>query len=68
MTVASDAPVAATGLTPEEAAIRLVRDGPNVLPTVRPVPPWRKLVAQLVHFFALMLWVASALAVIAGMP
>lgn len=29
---------------------------------------WRKLVGQLTHFFALMLWVAGALAFVAGMP
>jgi calcium-translocating P-type ATPase len=32
------------------------------------VPAWRQLLAQMVHFFALMLWVAGGLAIIAGMP
>jgi len=56
------------GLTSAEAAERLARDGPNVLPAVRPAPAWRRLAAQMVHFFALMLWVAGALAFAAGMP
>jgi magnesium-transporting ATPase (P-type) len=56
------------GLASEEAAERLRRDGPNRLP-VPPAPPaWRLLVAQMVHFFAAMLWVAGGLAIIAGMP
>ena len=56
------------GLTVVEAAARLERDGLNVLP-VPPGPPlWHQLGAQLVHFFALMLWIAGILAVVAGMP
>ncbi|MFN7148032.1 MAG: cation-translocating P-type ATPase [Microthrixaceae bacterium] len=57
-----------TGLTASQAAERLAADGPNVLPSVSRTPAWRRLGAQLVHFFAVMLWVAAALAVIAGMP
>ncbi|MGW3480995.1 cation-translocating P-type ATPase [Rhodococcus indonesiensis] len=56
------------GLTGGEAAARLTRDGPNQLPAARRVPWWRRLVAQLTHFFALLLWFASALAFVAGMP
>ncbi len=56
------------GLTSAEAAARLARDGPNVLPAVRPAPAWRRLAAQMAHFFALMLWIAGALAFVAGMP
>ncbi|KOS56609.1 haloacid dehalogenase [Rhodococcus rhodochrous KG-21] len=56
------------GLTGSEAAARLTRDGPNQLPAARRVPWWRRLVAQLTHFFALLLWFASALAFVAGMP
>ena len=52
----------ADGLTAAEVAVRLERDGPNRLPVVEPIAAWRKLVAQLVHFFALMLWVAGCLA------
>ncbi|HEY8340868.1 MAG TPA: cation-transporting P-type ATPase, partial [Egibacteraceae bacterium] len=57
-----------TGLSEQEAARRLRRDGPNSPPPA----PRRSLVAlvasQLVHFFALLLWVAAVLAVVAGMP
>ena len=55
------------GLSTAEATSRLARDGPNALP-VPPSPPWwRALAAQLVHFFALMLWVAAALALVANL-
>jgi magnesium-transporting ATPase (P-type) len=69
----ADAPVpeaapAPDGLTSHEAARRLALDGPNRLPVPRGVPAWRQLLGQLGHFFALMLWVAAALAVVAGMP
>ncbi|AOW92277.1 haloacid dehalogenase [Rhodococcus sp. WMMA185] len=56
------------GLTSDAAAERLRVDGPNLLPTTHPVPAWRKLAAELTHFFALMLWVAAALALVADMP
>ena len=56
------------GLTSVEAATRLVRDGGNVLPRPRPVPAWRRFVAELTHFFALLFWVAGALAIAGGMP
>jgi calcium-translocating P-type ATPase len=56
------------GLGTAEAERRLAADGPNVLPAARPIPAWRRLVAQMTHFFALMLWVASALAFVAGLP
>ncbi|KQQ85438.1 cation-transporting P-type ATPase [Arthrobacter sp. Leaf137] len=60
--------MAAAGLTTEQAAELLKRAGPNVLPGEKPVPQWRKLWAELTHFFALMLWVAAALAFVADMP
>lgn len=56
------------GLSTAAAAERLRRDGPNRLPATPPPPAWRLVGAQLVHFFALMLWVAGALAFVAGMP
>ncbi len=59
---------AASGLTSTAAADRLRADGPNVLPIARPAAAWRKLLAELTHFFALMLWVAAVLALFAGMP
>ena len=58
----------ASGLSLEEAAARLRCDGPNVLPTVKRRHGWRKFVAQMTHFFALLLWGAGILALIAGMP
>jgi magnesium-transporting ATPase (P-type) len=56
------------GLTTGEATARLAVDGPNRLPAPRRPSAARRLVAQLVHFFALMLWVAGGLAFLAGLP
>jgi magnesium-transporting ATPase (P-type) len=56
------------GLRATEAAAQLERDGPNVLPVSPPPPAWRLLLAQMVHFFAVLLWSAGALAFVAGMP
>ncbi len=56
------------GLRGEEAAARLAQDGPNVLPSARTPPAWWRLATQMVHFFALMLWVAGLLALVAGLP
>jgi magnesium-transporting ATPase (P-type) len=56
------------GLTRAEAAERLARDGPNELPAPARVPAWRRLVAEMFHFFALLFWVAGGLAFLAGMP
>ncbi|HEX6262675.1 MAG TPA: HAD-IC family P-type ATPase, partial [Actinomycetota bacterium] len=61
-------PVGAGGLDPTEARARLERDGPNLLPTPAGPALWRELLRQLVHFFALMLWVAGGLALVAGLP
>ena len=58
----------AAGLTTAEAADRLRRDGPNALPVPRRTPAWRRLAAQMVHFFALLFWVAGVLAFVAGLP
>ncbi|WP_086668968.1 cation-translocating P-type ATPase [Lentzea kentuckyensis] len=60
--------VATTGLSSAEAARRLHDDGPNALPVARRRHPLLLLVEQLVHFFALMLWAAAVLALVAGMP
>ncbi|MFN8052636.1 MAG: cation-transporting P-type ATPase [Acidimicrobiales bacterium] len=57
-----------TGLTAADAAARLRRDGPNRLSPPPGPPTWRRLAAEFTHFFALMLWVAGALALVAGMP
>ena len=42
--------------------------GLNVLPAPKQRPWWRHLLDQLVHFFALLLWVAAGLALLAGLP
>ncbi len=57
-----------TGLTASEASARLDHDGPNLLPQPPRPAAWRQLVAQMVHFFALMLWIAGGLAFVARMP
>ncbi len=59
---------ARVGLSAEEAAARLVRFGPNRLPEQRRRSLPMQLLDQMIHFFALMLWVAAALAIIADMP
>lgn len=56
------------GLTQAEAAARLTAEGPNELPAPRRVPAWRRLAAEMFHFFALLFWVAGGLAFVAGMP
>ena len=56
------------GLTEAEAASRLLRDGPNLLPGPPRRPAWRQLLGQMGHFFALMLWVAGALAFLGRLP
>ena len=56
------------GLTSRDAATRLRQDGPNVLPATAATPAWRQLLAQFVHFFAALLWVAGLLAIAGGLP
>src|ERR1700693_1665707 len=56
------------GLTAGEASARLRVYGPDILPPKRRRPIWGQCAAQMVHFFALMLWVAGGLAILAGMP
>jgi magnesium-transporting ATPase (P-type) len=56
------------GLSPEQAAARLRRTGPNELPSQRGPTLPRQLLDQLFHFFALMLWLAAGLAFVGGMP
>jgi len=56
------------GLSSSEAAHRLQDLGPNVLPRPRPPSAVRLLLGQMVHFFALLLWAAAALAWVADMP
>jgi magnesium-transporting ATPase (P-type) len=56
------------GLTTAEARRRLDRQGPNRLPEPRRISAVRRFAAELTHFFALMLWVAGVLALLAGLP
>jgi magnesium-transporting ATPase (P-type) len=56
------------GLSDEEARLRLARFGPNTLPVAKGPGVWRQLVAQFFHFFAILLWAASGLAFVAGLP
>lgn len=56
---------ASAGLTSDEVSRRLQRDGPNSLHVFRE-PPWSlRLLRQLTHFLALLLWVAALLAFLA---
>ena len=56
------------GLGGKAAARRLTACGPNVLEHVRRRPLVLRLAEQLVSFFAMLLWVGGALALLAGMP
>ncbi|WP_310051396.1 cation-translocating P-type ATPase [Arthrobacter ginsengisoli] len=56
------------GLSSAEAARRLTQFGANKLPAAGTVPGWRKLLGELTHFFAILLWCAAVLAYLAGMP
>ena len=56
------------GVSSQEASQRLRRDGPNEIPAVRTRSALRHLVGQFVHLFAVLLWIASGLALLAGMP
>ncbi|MGO4587494.1 cation-translocating P-type ATPase [Paenarthrobacter sp. 2TAF44] len=56
------------GLSSHAAAKLLETVGPNVLPRAKKVSQWRKLLGELTHFFALMLWAAAVLAYIGGLP
>ncbi len=57
-----------SGLTDQEVDDRRARFGDNRLPPAKPTPAWRRLLAELTHFFAALLWGAALLALIAGMP
>jgi magnesium-transporting ATPase (P-type) len=64
----AEQPTQWAGLSAAEAARRLSHDGPNEIPTPRGPSPLRLLIGQFVHFFALLLWAAAVLALLAGMP
>ncbi|GAA2287373.1 HAD-IC family P-type ATPase [Nonomuraea roseoviolacea subsp. roseoviolacea] len=54
------------GLSSAEAAARLERDGPNLLPRKPPIPLWRRVAAQLRDPLIIVLLVAAALTVATG--
>jgi magnesium-transporting ATPase (P-type) len=56
------------GLSLEDVEERRNLYGLNLLPAPPRLSLWRRLLLQLVHFFAVMLWIAGALAILAGMP
>jgi Ca2+-transporting ATPase len=58
----------AGGLSAAEAAARLAREGPNELPEPRARHALRRLLDQLTHFMAVLLWIAGALAFAARTP
>jgi magnesium-transporting ATPase (P-type) len=67
-TAASAGRVPAPGLTAADARALLAEHGPNTLPRPRRRSGWWRLGEQLTHFFALLLWTAAALALVAGLP
>lgn len=58
----------ATGLTTAEAIERRTQGGPNKLPASKRPSVARRLLGELTHFFALLLWAAAALAFVAKLP
>jgi magnesium-transporting ATPase (P-type) len=56
------------GLARADATTRLTHSGGNVLPRPPRRPWYVDLVANFIHLFALLLWIGSALAWVAGMP
>ncbi len=56
------------GLTSEQAARLPAGRSPNCLPVQRRTPAWRRLGAEMLHFFAVLLWAAGGLAFVAGLP
>jgi magnesium-transporting ATPase (P-type) len=60
--------VIAPGLTTVEATKRRARGGANRLPASRRPSAARRLLGELTHFFALLLWAAAVLAFLADLP
>lgn len=56
------------GLASAEAAERLAREGGNTLPRAKRPSVLRRLLGELTHFFALLLWGAAVLAIFADLP
>lgn len=53
------------GLATTEAARRLAEYGPNALAEIRRTVPWKQFADCFTHFFAVVLWVAASLALMA---
>lgn len=62
------AAVTTAGLTTSEATERRARDGANTLPAAKRPSVFRRMLGELTHFFALLLWTAAALAFFAKLP
>jgi magnesium-transporting ATPase (P-type) len=58
----------AAGLTSVAAEERLASDGPNIVPEAARRGVLRQILGQLTHLLAVLLWVAAAFALLAGMP
>jgi len=56
------------GLAEAEAALRLLRHGPNVIEEFRGKPLYLKFVANFTHLMAILLWAGGAVAIVAKMP
>ena len=67
MSTTLDGPVA-SGLTHEQAGARLAEVGRNVLAEPKRPSSVRRFGANLVHLFALLLWLGAALALLGGLP
>jgi magnesium-transporting ATPase (P-type) len=63
-----DCASAALGLTSEEVLARRAQFGPNVLAEPPKPSRLRQFGSQLVHLFALLLWLGAALALVGGLP
>ncbi|MBK5228418.1 MAG: cation-transporting P-type ATPase [Actinobacteria bacterium] len=55
------------GLGEEEAGARLAHEGANAIPRVHGPSLLRQFASQLLHFFAVMLWLAALLAFVGGL-
>ncbi len=53
------------GLGSAEASRRLGEYGENQVRGVKRIPPWRRFFRELTHFFAIIMWLAAALALFA---
>jgi P-type Ca2+ transporter type 2C len=58
----------ASGLAHEQARARLAEVGPNVLAEPKRPSAVRRFAANLVHLFAVLLWIGAGLALVGGLP